>query len=118
MLPKGTIIDIIFPSENYKALPSNPKCNITRGIKYFTSCILTGTTIRMVTAEKQTSRFIRIQFDQLVNPDKGVTYPFEIETSYDGMTLDVTDTNTTVGRTLTITTKPQSVDEITLNYDP
>jgi hypothetical protein len=52
-LPKGAVIDIIFPNQNYKTLPTSPKCNITGGIKYFTSCILTGTTIRMTTAEKQ-----------------------------------------------------------------
>lgn len=35
MLPSGTIIDVVFPNTNYKSLPSNPRCEISGGVKYF-----------------------------------------------------------------------------------
>ena len=82
-LPKGAIIEITFPPDNYKVIPSPPVCGITGSINYFESCILTGTTIRIVTAEVQRGTNVVVTIEDVPNPDLGITQPFVIETFYD-----------------------------------
>ena len=117
-LPKATIIDITFPPSNYKSLPINPQCKVSGSIKYLESCILTGTTIRAVTAEKQIPGNIFIQVDGIDNPDEGLTETFEIKTTYDSLDLDLTDTSVNASRVISITSSPNQINDLSLIYDP
>ena len=113
----GGVIQIIFPSD-YKALPSPPECYLSGGISTFESCVLSGNTITITTDADYLYGGLNITIMNVLNPDYGTTGGFVIQTSYDGVTLDITDTTSLVGRTLTTSAKANTITEVALSNDP
>jgi len=102
-IPIAGQISVTFPGNQYKQLPGDLNCNLTGGIQTFTSCILSSTTVNIVTGQRYSSGVgsIYLTIQNILNPDAGTTDGFTIKTSYDGVNLDVTDTSSLTGRTFT-----------------
>lgn len=109
-IPTGGLISVTFPADNYKELPGNLDCQLSGGIQTFTSCILSSQTVNIVTGEKYSAGIgsIYLKIKNIKNPDAGTTEGFTVQTSYDGVVLDVTDESTLSGRTFTSTTKARN----------
>lgn len=106
-IPAGGQISVTFPADNYKELPGSLDCKLSGSIQTFTSCILTSKTVNIVTGEKFSAGTgsIYLKIKNIKNPDASTTAGFTIKTSYDGVTLDVTDESSLAGRTFTSTQK-------------
>jgi histone deacetylase 6 len=61
---------------------------------------------------------VNVTIMNVLNPDFGTTDGFVITTSYDGVTLDVTDTISLLGRTLSTTPKPNAITYLGMLFDP
>ena len=102
-IPANGLISVTFPSSQFKELPGALECMLTGGMQTFTSCILSSTTVKIITGEKYSSGVgsIYLKIKHVKNPDEGTTDGFLVTTSYDGVTLDVTDATSLSGRTFT-----------------
>jgi len=109
-LSLGSEIHIQFP-EQYKVIPSSPACSVDGGIKTFSKCnpVLNSIVFTLDGDYEVSSGPITLVIEDVLNPDRGVTSPFEIFTKYDGVTLERTDPAVTTGRVLTVSAKPSSL---------
>lgn len=110
-IPNSGLISVTFPANQYKELPGNLDCVLSGGIQTFTSCILSSTTVKIVTGEKYTAGVgsIYLKIKNIKNPDAGTTDGFLVTTSYDGVTLDITDQTSLSGRTFTSFPKARNI---------
>ena len=113
----GGLIQITFPSQ-YKTLPSPPECYLSGGITTFSSCVLSGSTITITTDTDYLYGGINVTILNVLNPDYGTTSGFIVQTSYDGVTLDITDTSSLIGRTLTTSPKANPITYLGLSFSP
>jgi len=111
------LIEITFPCE-YKSLPSLPECYLSGDITTFTSFIFSGSTVTITTNSDYLYGGVNVTIMNVLNPDFGTTDGFVITTSYDGVTLDVTDTTSLLGRTLSTTPKPNAITYLGMLFDP
>ena len=110
-IPIAGLITVTFPGNQYKELPGNLNCILTGGIETFTSCILSATTVKITTGQRYSAGVgsIYLKIRNIKNPDAGTTDGFTVTTSYDGVTLDVTDTSSLNGRTFTSIPKARNI---------
>ncbi|EAR97741.2 histone deacetylase family protein (macronuclear) [Tetrahymena thermophila SB210] len=113
-IPIQGVIQITFPQNNFKSLPSPPNCSMGGAVTTFSSCTLSGSTFSIVIQDQYNSGSgsITLSITNIKNPDQGTSDGFIIETTYDGQTLDITDQTTLSSRTITTV---QRAPEITVN---
>lgn len=106
-LSMGSQIEIKFPSQ-YKTIPTMPECSVDGGIKTFAYCSqqLSSIVFSLDTDYAVSQGPIILTIRNILNPDRGNTDAFEVQTTYDSIILEKTDPNVTKGRSLTITAKP------------
>ncbi|KAL4499934.1 hypothetical protein ABPG72_015283 [Tetrahymena utriculariae] len=118
-IPIQGVIQITFPPNNFKSLPSPPNCSMGGAVTTFSSCTLSGSTFSIVIQDQYNSGSgsITLSITNIQNPDQGTSDGFIIQTTYDGQTLDITDQTTLNSRTITtVQTAPQiTVNSITFS---
>ena len=116
-LKEGAIISITFPSQ-YRILPSQPVCLISGQLNSFDTCTTSLNTISVKLNSQFTAGTINLQIKDIINPVKGETDKFIIQTSYDSQIIDSVDTSTNAGKTIFITESPTLLFMTTFSYDP
>lgn len=117
-IPVGGKILITFPTDNYESLPSPPSCSISGGVTTFSSCTLSGNTYTIVLDTEYSSGGIIVTIDNILNPDRGTTDGFIVQTYYDSVLLDNTDTTSTDSRTVTIVDEGDTLAIQSISFDP
>lgn len=116
-LKEGAVISITFPSQ-YRILPSQPTCLISGQLNSFDSCTTNLNTISVKLNSQFSAGTISLQIKDIINPVKGETDKFIIQTGYDGQIIDTVDTSTNAGKTIFITESPATLYMTTFTYDP
>ncbi|EGR31727.1 hypothetical protein IMG5_103280 [Ichthyophthirius multifiliis] len=120
-IPTKGQIQITFPQQNYKTLPSNPDCRLSGAVNTFSSCSLSGSTFTLRIEEKYNSGSgsIILKIANIKNPDQGPTQGFIIKTLYDGIFLDQTDESTpNSNRNIIIYSRASPITVKSVTFDP
>ena len=87
-------IYLIFPSNDYQALPKSPFCNVSLGMTYYDDIELAGASYLITTSQilSNTSQRIKFMIKDITNPStSGFTDSFSIIIIYDGTIVAQTD---------------------------
>ena len=117
-IPALGIISITFPPAQFNNLPQTPLCKISGGLQTFSSCVLSGTTITIVTDAIYTTGSLIFTIDDIPNPEAGTTDGFEIHTFYDNHFLDTTDTTDDSYRTIPILPAANPMTVNSIDFEP
>lgn len=116
-LSSGAEIHIVFPAD-YLSLPQNPSCNVWGGITTFELCYKLANEIIMRLDSSYNTDVIYFKIYGVTNPDVSQTSAFEIYTTYDGATIDETDSSTGSTRKLTLSAKAGLLSMRQFSFDP
>ncbi len=121
-IPAGGTISITFPSSQYSELPSPPTCSIAGALTTFQTCVLSGSAFVITTDSLYTPSSVNtltITIENVKNPSTiGTSEGFTITTAYGGVTLDSTNTLSTIGRTFKVTSAPGTIAVSQINFYP
>lgn len=121
-IPAGGTISITFPSSQYKQLPTPPTCSIAGALTTFQSCVLEGSAFVITLDSLYTPSSVNsltITIYDVTNPSTvGTSEGFTITTAYAGVTLDTTNTLSTIGRTFKVTNAPGAITVSEINFYP
>ena len=83
---KGSVLSITFP-ENYRVLPSVPKCNLSGVIKYYSNCHTSFQTVSLYIEEdyvfNKNNNELEFIIYNILNTDAGENKYFIVDVSYD-----------------------------------
>lgn len=116
-LSVGAEIHIVFPGD-YLSLPQNPNCNVEGGITTFEVCYKLANEIIMRLDSSYNTDVIYLKIKGITNPDVARTSSFSIYTTYDGVTMDQTDSGTSFSREVSLSAKAGLLSMRQFNFDP
>lgn len=116
-LSVGAEIHITFPAD-YLSLPQNPSCNVEGGITTFEVCYKLANEIILRLDSSYNTDVIFLKIKGISNPDVAKTGGFSIYTTYDGVTLDQTDTATSFSRQVSLSARAGLLSMRQFNFDP
>lgn len=114
-LGSGGKIQIVFPLREFGIIDIPPVCKIDYGVTMFASCTASASTIILTTSSDSRPMKTLISIMNLRNFDEGTSDEFMLTTSYDGVTLQATQTATYFAVT---TTQAPSLNMRSLTFYP
>lgn len=118
-IPALGIISITFPPAQFSSnIPANPSCVISGGLETFYSCVLSGTTITIITDSEYTTGSLTVTIKDVTNPAAGITDGFNIITFYDNSFLDQTDDYDDSYRTVLILPQANPLTVNSIDFEP